>query len=172
MRWSILFRTLCSYNIFRRLIHLKPYHIQNSRHSRYCKSIKYSLHRILQNLDLFTTLIYQALGYWEPEEYHGPFSIEPCVTLAFYKTQGIFRTLPNIYYEEFYSEPCVTLPYLKPWHIQGRRFIHNTAKYLSWNILFKTLCNPDILRTLCTPGIFTALADSYLKPYSYSKVYS
>ena len=64
------------------------------------------------------------------------------------RTRGIFRTQSNIYYGEFYSEPCVTIAYLKPWHIQNPRHIHNTVKHLSWNILFKTLCNPQIFRTL------------------------
>ena len=65
-----------------------------------------------------------------------------------FRTWGIFRTLLNIYYGELYSEPWVTLAYLKPWHIQNPRHIHNTVKHLSWNILFKTLCNLDIFRTL------------------------
>ena len=91
----------------------------------------------------------QVLAHWEPEEYDAPFSIEPCVTLAYSRhIRGIFQTLSNIYYGEFYSESCLTLPYLKPWHIQNQRHIHNTVKHLSWNILFKFLCNPDIFRTL------------------------
>ena len=64
----------------------------------------------------------------------GPFSTEPCVTLAYSKyresleyslhgtlckpchlrTQGIFRALPNIYNGEFYSEPCVIPAYIEP----------------------------------------------------------
>ena len=35
----------------------------------------------------------QALAYWEPEEYDGPFSIEPCVTLAYSELEA-------------YSKPC------------------------------------------------------------------
>ena len=64
------------------------------------------------------------------------------------KTRGIFRTLSNIYYGEFYSERCVTLAYLKSWHIQNPRHFYNTVKHLLWNILFKTLCNPDLFRAL------------------------
>ena len=63
------------------------------------------------------------------------------------RTRGIFRTLSNIYDGKIYSQPCVTLVYLDPWHIQNPRHIQNTAKHLSRNILFKTLCNPDIFRT-------------------------
>ena len=38
-------------------------------------------------------LYIQALAYSEPEEYDGPFSKEPCVTLAYLKLEA-------------YSEPC------------------------------------------------------------------
>ena len=37
---------------------------------------------------------------------------------------------------------------MEPWHIQNPIHIQNTAKYLSRNTLFKTLCDPDIFRTL------------------------
>ena len=60
IRWSILFRTLCKYNIYRLLMHSKLKHIQNSRHSRYCESLKYSLHRTLCNLDIFTIYVYSS----------------------------------------------------------------------------------------------------------------
>ena len=141
IRWSILFRTLCKYNIYRLLMHSKLKHIQNSRHSRYCESLKYSLHRTLCNLDIFTTLVYSSpsilrtRGIW---------------WVVFYRTlcdTGI-RTFPNIYYGQCYSESRVTLAYLKPWHIQNQKHIHNTVKHLSWNMLFKFLCNPNIFRTL------------------------
>ena len=36
-----------------------------------------------------------------------------------FRTQGIFRTLPNIYDGKFYSQTCVTLAYWEPWHIQN-----------------------------------------------------
>ena len=65
-----------------------------------------------------------------------------------FRSRGIFQTLPNIYYGEFYSGSCVTLAYLKPWYIQNQRYIQNTVKHLSWNILFKFLCNLDIFKTL------------------------
>ena len=80
-----------------------------------------------------------------------------------FRTQGIFRTLPNVYYEEFYSEPCVTLAYLKPWHIQNPRHIHNTVKHLLWNILFKTLCNLGIFRTLVYPQLWYILKSKHIQ---------
>ena len=58
------------------------------------------------------------------------------------RIQGIFRTQSNIYDGKFYTQYCVIPAYLEPWHIQ------NTAKHLSRNILFKTLCNPDTYRNL------------------------
>ena len=65
-----------------------------------------------------------------------------------FRARGIFRTLSNVYDGKFYSQPCVTPAYLEPWHIQNPRHIQNTAKHLSRNILFKTLCNPDTFRNL------------------------
>ena len=35
-------------------------HIQNSRLSRYCESLKYSLHRTVFNLSIFTTYVYSS----------------------------------------------------------------------------------------------------------------
>ena len=148
IRWSILFRTLCKYSIYRPLMHSKLKHIQNSRHSRYCESLKYSLHRTLCNLHIFTSYVYSSpstlrtRGIW-----WGVFYRTLCDT-GIFRTQGIFQTLPNIYYGVFYSESCVTLAYLKLGHIQNQRHIHNTVKHLSWNILFTFLWNPDIFRTL------------------------
>ena len=115
IRWSILFRTLCKYNIYRLLMHSKLKHIQNSRHSRYCESLKYSLHRTLCNLDIFTTYVYSSpsilrtRGIWWAVFYR-----TLCNTCIF-RTRGILQTLSNIYYGEFYSESCATLAYLKPW---------------------------------------------------------
>ena len=92
------------------------------------------------------------------------------------KTQGIWwavfyrslfktgiRTLSNVYYGELYSEPCVTLEYLKPWHIQNPRQICNTVKLLSWNILFKTLCNSDIFRTLVYSPLWYILKSKHIQ---------
>ena len=62
-----------------------------------------------------------------------------------FRTRGTFRALSNIYYGEFYSKPSITLSYLNTWHIQNPSYILNTAKYLSWNIVFKALCNPETL---------------------------
>ena len=70
--------------------YLDPWHIQNLSIFRtqdiwYRESLKYSLHKTLCNLDIiiFYTLYIQALAYWQPEEYDGPFSMEHCVTLAY-----------------------------------------------------------------------------------------
>ena len=52
-----------------------------------------------------------------------------------------------MYEGKFYSQPYVTLAYLEPWHNQNPRHIQNTAKHLTRNILFKTLCNADIFNT-------------------------
>ena len=65
--------------------------------------------------------------------------------------------------EKFNSQPCVTLVYLEPWDIQNPRHIQNTAKHLSRNILYKTLSNPDIIRTL---SIFRTLVYSEIRAYS------
>ena len=69
-------------------------------------------------------------------------------TLCIFRARGISRTLPNIYDGRLHSKPCVTPAYLEPWHIQNPSHIQNTAKHISRNILFKTLCNPDIFRNL------------------------
>ena len=114
IRWSILFRTLCKENIYRLLMHSKLKHIQNSRHSRYCESLKYSLHRTLCNLGIFTTYVCSSpstlkiRGIWWAVFYR-----TLCDT-GILRTRGIFQTLSNIYYGEFYSEWCVTLVYLIP----------------------------------------------------------
>ena len=49
------------------------------------------------------------------------------------------------------------------WHIKNPRHIHNTVKHLSRNILFKTLCNPDILRALVYSQL---VVHSEIKAYS------
>ena len=95
-----------------------------------------------------------------------------------FRTGGIFRTLSNIYDGKFYSQPCVTPAYLEPWHIQNPRHIQNTAKHLSRNILFKTLCNPDIFKTLVYSELWYILKSNHIQNpieyprYSnYSKIY-
>ena len=75
----------------------------------------------------------------------------------------IFRTLSNIYDGKFYSQPGVTPAYLEPWHIQNPRHIQNTAKHLSRNILFKTLCNPDIFRNLVYSELWYILKSKYIQ---------
>ena len=62
-----------------------------------------------------------------------------------------------MYEGKFYSQPYVTLAYLEPWHNQNPRHIQNTAKHLTRNILFKTLCNPDIFNTLVHSEIWYIL---------------
>ena len=148
IRWSISPRTLCKYNIYRLLMHSKLEHIQNSRHSRYCESLKYNLHRTLCNLDTFTTLVYTSPSILRTWWIWWAVFYRTLCNAVIFRTREIFQTLPNIYYGEFYSESCVTFAYLKPWHIQNQRHIPNAVKHLSWNILFKSLCNPDIFRTL------------------------
>ena len=71
--------------------------------------------------------------------------------------------MPNIYDGKCYSQPCVSLVYLELWHIQNPSHIQNTAKYLSSNISFETLCNPEIFRTLT---ILRTLVYSEIKAYS------
>ena len=69
-----LIQNLCNYNVFRLLKDI----------IRYRESLKYSLHRALCNLDIFITCIYiQALANWEPDEYGGPVSTEPYVTVTY-----------------------------------------------------------------------------------------
>ena len=75
----------------------------------------------------------------------------------------IFRTLSNIYDGKFYSQPGVTPAYLEPWHIQNPRHIQNTAKHLSRNILFKTLCNPDIFRNLVYSELWYILKSKHIQ---------
>ena len=113
IRWSILLRTLCKNNIYRLLKHSKLKQIQNSRHSRYCESLKYSLQRTLCNHDIFTTYLQSSpstlrtRGIWCAVFYRTLYDT------GIFRTQGISQTLSNIHYGEFYSEPCVTLAYLK-----------------------------------------------------------
>ena len=80
-----------------------------------------------------------------------------------FRTRGTFQILSNIYYGEFYLESCATLAYLKPWYIQNQRHIHNTVKHLSWNILFKFLCNPDIFRTLLYSPLWYILKNKHIQ---------
>ena len=83
--------------------------------------------------------------------------------MGIFRTRDIFRTLPNISYGEFYLEPCVTQAYLKHWHIQNPRHIHNNVKHLSRNILFKTLRNPDIIRTLVYSQLWHILKSKHIQ---------
>ena len=147
VRWSILFRTLCKYA---NIIFIDSWcikHIQNSRLSRYCESLKYSLHRTVFNLGIFTTYIYSSPSTLRTRVIWWAVFYRTLCDTGIFRTQGIFKTLSNIYYGEFYSDLCVTLAHLKHWHIQNQSHIHNTVKHLSWNILFKFLCNPHVFGT-------------------------
>ena len=119
IQWSILFRTFCNYSIYQtrdtfRIFRNKD--IQNNS-----ESLKYSLHRILCSLGIFTTLVYsnpsilRIRGILETQSniYDVPFSIATLCNTGIFRTQGIFRTLSNTYYGEFYSESCVTLAYFR-----------------------------------------------------------
>ena len=80
-----------------------------------------------------------------------------------FRTQGIFRTLSNIYDGKLYSQHGITPAYLELWHIQNSRHIQNTAKHLSRNILFKTLCNPDIFRNLVYSELWYILKSKHIQ---------
>ena len=140
VQWRILLRTL-KYSLFRLLLHLKSWHIQHSKHSKYWESLKYSLHRTMCNLGIFTTIACSSPQKAVKHVWQGVFYTTLCNT-GIFRAQGIFKTLSNIYDRKLYSQTFVTLAYLEKWHIQ------NTTEHLSQNILFKTFCNPDIFRTL------------------------
>ena len=129
-------------------------HIQNSRHSRYCVSLKYSLHRAMYNLDIFTTYVYSSprilrtRGTWSAVFYR-----TLCNTDIF-RTRGILRTLANIYYGKFYSESCVTPAYLKPWHIQNQ----NTVSRISIFIILSNIYHEIFYLNSC-------VTPTYLEPY-------
>ena len=80
-----------------------------------------------------------------------------------FRTRGKFRTLSNIYDGKLYSQHGVTPAYLELWHIQNSRHIQNTAKHLSRNILFKTLCNPDIFRNLVYSELWYILKSKHIQ---------
>ena len=125
------------------------------------------------NLGIFTTLVYSSPGRLRAQGIPRNLS-----KMYDFKTRGTFRILSNIYDGKFYSQPCVTPAYLEPWHIQNPRHIQNTAKHLSRNILFKTLCNPDIFKTLVYSELWYILKSNHIQNpieyprYSnYSKIY-
>ena len=86
--------------------------------------------------------------------YDGLFSTEPCVTLLFSELEAYSEPSQLFMMENFI---------LEPWHIQNPRHIHNTAKYLSQNILFKTLCNPDIFRNLVYSELWYILKSKHIQ---------
>ena len=110
------------------------------------------------NLGIFTTLVYSSPGRLRAQGIPRNLS-----KMYDFKTRGTFRILSNIYDGKFYSQPCVTPAYLEPWHIQNPRHIQNTAKHLSRNILFKTLCNPDIFRNLVYSELWYILKSKHIQ---------
>ena len=153
IQWSILFRTLCKYNICRFLMHSKLKHIQNSRHSRYCESLKYSLYRTLCYLDIFTTYVYSSPsilripGIWWAVFYRTLSNTD------IFRTRGIFQILSDIYYGEFYAESCVTLACLKPWYIQNQNAVSRISIFIILSNLYHEIfhlnsCATLIFRTL------------------------
>ena len=154
IKWSILFRTLCKYNIYRLLMHSKLKHIQNSRHSRYCESLKYSLHRTLWDLDIFTTYVYSSPSTWRTQGIWCVVLYRTLCDTGIFRTRGIFQTLSNIYYGEFYSESCVTLAYLKPCHIQNQ----NTVSRISIFIILPNIYHEIFYLNSC-------VTLTYLEPY-------
>ena len=47
----------------------------------------------------------QALAHWEPEEYDGPISIEPCVTLAYTEFEAYSKPCKIYIMENFIQNP-------------------------------------------------------------------
>ena len=152
IRWSILFKTLCKYNIYRLLMHSKLKHIQNSRW--YCKSLKHSLHRILCNLDIFTTCVYSSPSILRTREIWWAVFYRTLCNTGIFRTQGIFQTLSNIYHGEFYSESCVTLAYLKPWHIQNQNTVSRISIFMILSDIYHEIFYLNSCVTL-----------TYLEPY-------
>ena len=82
---------------------------------------------------------------------------------SIFRTRDIFRTMSNMYDGKFYSKTCATVAFLEAWHIQNPRHIQNTVKYLSRNISFKTLCNPDIFKTLVYSELWHILKSKHIQ---------
>ena len=145
--------TLCKYNIYRLLMHSKLKHIQNSRHSRYCESLKYSLHRTLCNLDIFTTYVYSSPSILRTRGIWWAVFYRTLCNTGIFRTRGIFQTLSNIYYGEFYSESRVTLAYLKYWYIQNQNAVSRISIFIILSNLYHEIfhlnsCATLIFRTL------------------------
>ena len=91
------------------------------------------------------------------------FFTEHCITLVFSELEAYSEPCQIFMIYEFYSQPCVTPEYLEQWHIQNPRHIQNTVKHLSRNILFKTLCNPDIFRNLVYSELWYILKSKHIQ---------
>ena len=139
IRWSILFRTLCKYNIYRLLMHSKLKHIQNSRHSRYCESLKYSLHRTLCNLDIFITYVYSSPSIMRTRGLWWAVLYRTLCNTGIFRTWDIFQTVSNICYGEFYSESCMTLAYLKPWYIQNQNTVSRISIFIILSNIYQEI---------------------------------
>ena len=146
-------RTLCKSGTFRILEYAEAEKILRSLSSVYdtFKTLAYSELKTFKIPWIFktqfVTLTYSqppyihALVYWEPKKYCRPFSTKPCVTVTYSELET----------------------YLKPWHIQNSRQIHNTVKYLPWNISFKTLCNPEIFRVIVYSQLWYILKSKHIQ---------
>ena len=108
-----IFRTLA---YFETVAYSEPCTIPNSRHSKYRESLKYSLHRTLFNLVIFTTFVYSC----------------PSILI----TRGILKVLLNMYDGPFCTEPCITLAYSEPCQISITENLFRTMSNLS---IFRTL---------------------------------
>ena len=73
--YSGVFQTLCNSGVFRTVVYMEPWHIQNQKH--------------VKNPGIFATLLRPEPPYIQ--------------NAGIFKIQGIFRTLPNIYDETFFK---------------------------------------------------------------------
>ena len=89
-------------------------------------------------------------------------STETCVTLVFSKLEAYSKPVKYLGWKILFTILCDPA-YLEPWHIQKSRHIQNTAKHLSRNILFKTLCNPDIFRNLVYSELWYILKSKHIQ---------
>ena len=89
---------------------------------QYWEYLKYSLHRTISNLGIFTTLVY----------------LNPNMLRA----QRILSNLLKMYDGLFSTEACVTLVYSE------LKAYSEHCQISMMEILFTTLCNPSIFRTV------------------------
>ena len=137
-------------------------------------------------LGIFTTLVYlrpnllitQGTLRNLSNMYNGVFSTETCVTQVHSELKAYSEPCQICQWWQIYSLTYVTLAYLEQWHIQTPKHIQNTAKHLSLNILFKSLCNLEIFWTLVYSELWYIVKWAYLcwqeklysEPYRISKM--